>query len=98
MGVPWWLGLQDPNAGCPGPIPGQGTRYHMLQLKIPHAATKTCKSLSRVLLYATPETAAHRAPRPWDSPGKNTGLSCHFLLQCMKVKSGSEVAQPRAAK
>ena len=32
-----------------------------------------------------------RLPRPWDSPGKNTGVGCHFLLQCMKVKSGSEV-------
>ena len=34
-----------------------------------------------------------RLPRPWDSPGKNTGVVCHFLLQCMKVKSESEVAQ-----
>ena len=34
-----------------------------------------------------------RLPRPWDSPGKNTGVGCHFLLQCMKVKSKSEVAQ-----
>ena len=34
-----------------------------------------------------------RLPRPWDSPGKNTGVACHFLLQCMKVKSESEVAQ-----
>ena len=32
-------------------------------------------------------------PRPWDSPGKNTGVGCHFLLQCMKGKSESEVAQ-----
>ena len=32
-------------------------------------------------------------PCPWDSPGKNTGVGCHFLLQCMKVKSKSEVAQ-----
>ena len=32
-----------------------------------------------------------RLPRPWDSPGKNTGVGCHFLLQCMKVKSESEV-------
>ena len=32
-------------------------------------------------------------PRPWDSPGKNTGVGCHFLLQCMKVKSKSKVAQ-----
>ena len=48
---------------------------------------------SRVRLCATPEMAAHLAPRPWDSPGKNTGVGCHFLLQCMKVKSESEVAQ-----
>ena len=34
-----------------------------------------------------------RLPCPWDSPGKNTGVACHFLLQCMKVKSESEVAQ-----
>ena len=34
-----------------------------------------------------------RLPRPWDSPGKNTGVGCHFLLQYMKVKSESEVAQ-----
>ena len=34
-----------------------------------------------------------RLPCPWDSPGKNTGVGCHFLLQCMKVKSKSEVAQ-----
>ena len=34
-----------------------------------------------------------RLCRPWDSPGKNTGVGCHVLLQCMKVKSESEVAQ-----
>ena len=34
-----------------------------------------------------------RLPRPWDSPGKNSGVGCHFLLQCMKVKSESEVTQ-----
>ena len=34
-----------------------------------------------------------RLPCPWDSPGKNTGAGCHFLLQCMKVKSESEVTQ-----
>ena len=34
-----------------------------------------------------------RLPCPWDSPGKNTGVGCQFLLQCMKVKSESEVAQ-----
>ena len=48
---------------------------------------------SHVRLCATPQMAAHQAPRPWNSPGKNTGVDCHFLLQCMKVKSESEVAQ-----
>ena len=48
---------------------------------------------SCVRLCATPKTEAHQAPCPWDSPGKNTGVGCHFLLQCMKVKSEREVAQ-----
>ena len=48
---------------------------------------------SRVRLCATPSTAAHQSPCPWDSPGKNTGVGCHFLLQCMKEKSEGEVAQ-----
>ena len=39
--------------------------------------------------------AAHQGPHPWDSPGKNTGVGCHFLLQCMKVKSESEVKSLR---
>ena len=34
-----------------------------------------------------------RLPHPWDSPGNNSGVGCHFLLQCMKVKSESEVTQ-----
>ena len=35
----------------------------------------------------------NRLSHPWDSPGKNTGVGCHYLLQCMKVKSESEVVQ-----
>ena len=46
---------------------------------------------SRVRPCATPQMAAHQAPPPWNSLGKNTGMGCHFLLQCMKVKSQSEV-------
>ena len=50
------------------------------------------------LLQSCPTLRPHRQQptrllRPWDSPGKNTGVGCHFLLQCMKVKSESEVAQ-----
>ena len=48
---------------------------------------------SRVQLSATPWMAAHQASPSLDSPGKDTGLGCHFLLQCIKVKSESEVAQ-----
>ena len=52
---------------------------------------------SRVRLCATPSHPTRwqptRLPHPWDSPGKNTGVGCHFLLQCVKVKSESEVAQ-----
>ena len=48
---------------------------------------------SRVWLCVTPWTAAHQAPRPWDSPGKNTGVGCLCLLRCMKVKIESEVTQ-----
>ena len=49
-------------------------------------------------LQSCPSLQSHRQeptrlPRFWDSPGKNTGIGCHFLLQCMKVKSENEVAQ-----
>ena len=48
---------------------------------------------SSLRLYATHRWQPTRLPHPWDPPGKNTGVGCHFLLQCMKVKSESEVAQ-----
>ena len=41
----------------------------------------------------SPRRQPTRLPRPWDSPGKNTGVGCCFLLQCMKVKSENEVTQ-----
>ena len=59
----------------------------------------TCAAAAAAkLLLSCPTVRPHRRqptrlPRPWDSPGKNTGVGCHFLLQCMKVKSESEVAQ-----
>ena len=48
---------------------------------------------SHVRLCVTHRRQPIRLPCPWDSLGKNTGVGCHFLLQCMKVKSESEVAQ-----
>ena len=76
-----WLRLCAPSAGGPGLIPGQGTAA---------AAAKSLQSCPTVRPHRWQPT---RLPRPWDSPGKNTGVGCHFLLQCMKVKSESEVAQ-----
>ena len=58
-----------------------------------YCAPAAAKSLQSCPTLCDPIDAAHQAPRPWDSPGKNTGVGCHFLLQCMKVKSESEVAQ-----
>ena len=57
---------------------------------------KTAKSLQSCLTLCNPvdwTMQPTRLPRPWDSPGKNTGVGCHFLLQCMKGKSESEVTR-----
>ena len=51
-----------------------------------HSINTPVSHFSHVWLCATAETAAHQAPPSLDSPGKNTGMGCHFLLQCMKVK------------
>ena len=58
------------------------------------AATATAKSLQSCPTLCDPHRwQPTRLLCPWDSPGKNTGVGCHFLLQCIKVKSKSEVAQ-----
>ena len=53
----------------------------------------TAKSLQSCPAVQPHRRQPTRLPRPWDSPGKNIGVGCHFLLQCMKVKSESEVTQ-----
>ena len=62
---------------------------------VPISSTITAAAAASKSLQLCPTLCdtAHQAPRAWDSPGKNTGVGCHFLLQCMKVKSQSEVAQ-----
>ena len=55
--------------------------------------TTTTKSLQSCPTLRPHRLQPTRLRRPWDSPGKNTGVGCHFLLQCMKVKCESEVAQ-----
>ena len=56
-------------------------------------AMLNAKSLQSCLTLWPHRRQPTRLPHPWDSPGKNTGVGCHFLLQCMKVKSETEVAQ-----
>ena len=55
--------------------------------------TAAAKSLQLCLTLCDPIDNSPPGSCPWDSPGKNTGVGCHFLLQCMKVKSESGVAQ-----
>ena len=57
------------------------------------AAAAAAKSRQLCLTLCDPIDGSPPGSRPWDSPGKKTGVGCHFLLQCMKVKSESEVAQ-----
>ena len=57
------------------------------------AAAAAAKSLQSYPTLRPHRRQPTRLPRPWDSPGKNTGVGCHFPLQCMKVKSESEVVQ-----
>ena len=57
-------------------------------------AAAAAKSLQSCLTLCNPiDSSPPGFPLPWDSPGKNTGVGCHFLLECMKVKSESEVVQ-----
>ena len=55
--------------------------------------TAAAKSLQSCPTLQPHRQQPTRLPRPWDSPGKNTGVGCYFLLQCLKVKSESEAAQ-----
>ena len=58
------------------------------------AAAAAAKSLQSCPTLCNPiDGSPPGSPNPWDSPGKNTGEGCYFLLQCMKVKSDGEVAQ-----
>ena len=58
-----------------------------------YAAAAAAKSLQSCLTLQPHRQQPTRLHRPWDSLGKNTGVGCHFLLQCMKVKSESEIVQ-----
>ena len=57
------------------------------------ATAAAAKSLQSCPTLRPQRRQPTRLPCPWGSPGKNTGVGCHFLLQCMKVKNEREVAQ-----
>ena len=84
----YWSRLPFPSLGDP---PGPGLKPTSPELAGGFFTTRDTweAPLMPQLLRRQPT----RLRRPWDSPGKNTGVGCHFLLQCMKVKSESEVIQ-----
>ena len=68
--------------------------YHSsLNFRCLTAAAAAAKSLQSCPTVRPHRRQPTRLPSPWDSPGKNSGMGCHFLLQCIKVESESEVAQ-----
>ena len=75
---------------CPWDSPGKNTEWVAISFS---NACMHAKSLQSCLTLRPQRRQPTRLLCPWDSPGKNTGAGCHFLLQCMKVKSESEVAQ-----
>ena len=73
------------------PLPSSHGSLFTSLLETLHAAA--AKSLQSCPTLRPQRWQPTRLPHPWDSPGKNTGMGCHFLLQCMQVKSEREVAQ-----
>ena len=90
------LAWRIPGTGEPGGLPSMGShRVGHDWSDLAAAATGSCCC---VTLIVSDSVRPHRRQPtrllcPWDSPGKNTGVGCHLLLHCMKVKSESEVAQ-----
>ena len=70
-------------------FPSPPIRSFMLIATAAAKSLQSCATLCDTIDGSLP----YQTPRPWDSPGKNAGVGCHFLLQCRKVKSESEVAQ-----
>ena len=85
------------NDSCPvdvtGHLSNSSERISMKALGKLYAAAAAAKSLQLCPTLQPQRGQPTRLCRPWDSPGKNTGVGCHFLLQCVKVRSESEVAQ-----
>ena len=87
------LSSPSPTAGHRWPKPLPEAPGHSRVSVCTAAATAAAKSLQSCPTLCDPIDGSPQGSRPWDSPGKNNGVGCHFLFQCMKVKSESEVAQ-----
>ena len=99
---PWYLSGKNTGVGCHSLLQGifltQGSNLGLLHCRQILYHLSHCFYCCQVTSVVSDSVWLHRQqptrlPRPWDSPGKNTGVGCHFLLQCMKVKSESEVSQ-----
>ena len=67
--------------------------FGIIWLTDPYPAAAAAKLLQSCPTLCDPLDGSPPGSRPWDSPGNNTGVGCHFLPQCMKMKSESEVTQ-----
>ena len=75
------------------PTLGAQSLDHWTTREVSAATAAAAKSLQSCPTLRPCRRQPTRPRHPWDSPGKNTGVGCHFLLQCMKVKRESEIAQ-----
>ena len=97
--IPWTRKWQPTSVFLPGKSHRQrNLAGYCLQGCNKSEMTKVTAAAAAQSLQSCPTLCPHRRqhtrlPCPWDSPGKNTGVGCHFLLQCMKVKSEREIAQ-----
>ena len=91
---PQSLVYKSPCQPEPGWAAEPGTHEQGRTLQNACGKPTAAKSLQSCLTLCDPiDGSPPGSPRPWDSPGKNTGVGCHFPLQCMKVKSESEVVR-----
>ena len=95
-------GSKIPGTGESGGLPSMGSHrvghdwsdLAVANIRVHSACLCACLAASVMSNSVRPHRRKPtRLPRPWDSPGKNTGVGCHFFLQCMKAKSESEVSQ-----
>ena len=89
----WWLHLPHSRKVSSSKYLGFTNNKIIYSVTAAAAAAAAVKALQSCLTLCDPIDGSPPGSRPWDSSGKNIGVGCHFLLQCMKVKSESEVAR-----